>query len=132
MKRITNKITILLLTLVSFVSINHCATSYFLVAETAEDYKNPIYIGVRYDLFLGTMGVCGSPFSGDGGIPVYIVPLVIIDLPLSFTLDTILLPITIPWYYLAPNRSEPTTQRPEGPERIEPAKEKSDNSENNR
>ena len=64
---------------------------------------NPIYVGARNDLDLGVDACVGgctnfSPRSGEKTSGFWL-PLAIIDLPLSFALDTVLLPLTIPLYF---------------------------------
>lgn len=52
---------------------------------------NKIYVGVRFD----TANI-GNIVSGDSNINPLALPLLILDLPISFAADTVLLPYTIP------------------------------------
>ena len=54
----------------------------------------------------------GTPMDC-GGIALIAFMAGIVDLPFSFVADTVLLPITIPWYYLAKEEDSASDDAPE-------------------
>lgn len=75
-----------------------CATLHGVTEEDRKWGENRIYIGTRCDvghIYAGvTLGggkgdTCGHLYS------IFLLPLVLVDLPLSFALDTVLLPYTV-------------------------------------
>ncbi|WP_061236149.1 YceK/YidQ family lipoprotein [Leptospira santarosai] len=74
----------------------NCATSSALVQAIQKGKKYVPYEGTLYDLAFTFMGPNWKFLSANGSFAYWIFS--IIDLPLSFVLDTVLLPGTIPYY----------------------------------
>jgi ankyrin repeat protein/uncharacterized protein YceK len=62
----------------------------------ASDLDSTIYGGVVLDSQVIAVGVGGAATANESGILLLAVPFFLLDLPLSFVADTLLLPVTIP------------------------------------
>ena len=70
--------------LISLLWVQGCGTIGFLIAERPEEFTStPIYGGLQMDIYA---------ITGEGGAHAVFA---IFDFPLSFALDTALLPITV-------------------------------------
>ncbi len=93
---------------VLFLLLNlHCSTTLSMINDVSENDPT-IYGGTQIDLLLiyGGSKLLDSPLDC-GGLALLALVGGIIDLPFSLVADTVLLPITIPWY-LAANSDTPT------------------------
>ncbi|MEQ8351063.1 MAG: YceK/YidQ family lipoprotein [Leptospiraceae bacterium] len=86
-----------------FLLINlRCSTTLQLINDISEDGPPTLYGGTQIDIVLiyGGARLLESPLDC-GGLALLALVGGLVDLPLSFAADTVLLPVTVLWYFLA-------------------------------